>query len=299
MVNARLTTAVPATAMFPAVVQVNAAVGNKVIVPPPNEIGVAAVTVSIAAVPEINTMGVVGAMVVALAMVGAAAVTALKLLKRMLVPVAAPSTGVTSVGVVANTATPVPVSSVNAASKFAEVKEPKDAALPTEVTMPVKLALVVTLLAVKLVAVPVMFVPTNADGVPNAGVTSVGEVAKTAEPVPVSSVRAVRKLALLGVAKNVATLVPKPLTPVATGKPVQLVNKPLAGVPNAGVTKVELVNNKALVTCFVVPPCTIGKTSVVAAAVATGKAEIAIVAMLIISCKNVKTLTVGNQTIRH
>ena len=90
-----------------------------------------------------------------------------------------------------------------------------------------------------------------------------------------------------------------PVTPVVKGNPVALVRVPLAGVPNAGVTKVELVNNKAFVTCFVVPPCTMGKTSDVAAAVATGKAEIAIVAMLIISCKNVKTLTVGNQCIRH
>ena len=42
------------------------------------------------------------------------------------------------------------------------------AALPTEVASPVKLALVVTLLAVKAVAVPVMFVPVKATGVPNA-----------------------------------------------------------------------------------------------------------------------------------
>ena len=109
------------------------------------------------------------------------------------------------------------------------------------------------------------------------GVVNVGEVANTAEPVPVSSVKAVRKLALLGVAKNVATPVPKPLTPVATGNPVQLVNVPLVGVPsngvvntilvlvqalilplatipNAGATNVELVNSSALVTCLVVPP---------------------------------------------
>ena len=34
-------------------------------------------------------------------------------------------------------------------------------------------------------AVPVIFVPTKADGVPNAGVTKVGLVAKTTEPDPV------------------------------------------------------------------------------------------------------------------
>jgi hypothetical protein len=48
-------------------------------------------------------------------------------------------------------------------------------------------------------------------------------------------------LALDGVAKNVATPVPKPLTPVETGRPVQLVSTPDAGVPRAGVTRVALV----------------------------------------------------------
>ena len=204
--------------MFPAAVQVNAPVGINVIVPPPVEIGAAAVIFTTAVVPETNAIGVVGAIVVALAIVGAAALTALKLLSERLVPVAAPIIGVTNVGVVAN----------------------------------------------------------------------------TAEPVPVSSVKAVRKLVLLGVAKNVAMPVANPLTPVAIGKPVQLVKVPLAGVPSVGVTNVELVNSSALVTCLVVPPCTIGKTSVVAAAVATGRDEIAIVAMLVVSCVNVKTLTGGD-----
>jgi hypothetical protein len=111
------------------------------------------------------------------------------------------------------------------------------------VTAPVKLALVVTLPAVKPEAVPVMFVPTNADGVPKAGVTRVGEVAKTKEPVPVSSVTAEIKFALEGVARKVATPVPRPETPVLIGKPVALVKTPLAGVPSAGVTKVGLLAN--------------------------------------------------------
>jgi hypothetical protein len=209
--------------MFPAVVQVNAPVGIKVIVPPPVEIGAAAVMVTTAVVPETKAIGVVGAIVVALAIVGAAALTALKPLSERLVPVAAPMTGATSVGVVAN----------------------------------------------------------------------------TAEPVPVSSVKAVRKLALLGVAKNVATLDPKPLTPVATGNPVQLIKTPLAGVPNAGATNVELVNNSALVTCLVVPPWTIGKTSVVAVDVAAGSAVIATVAILVISCVDVKPLARRHQRVRH
>ena len=38
---------------------------------------------------------------------------------------------------------------------------------------------------------PVALVSTAADGVPKAGVTSVGDVANTAEPEPVSSVNAV------------------------------------------------------------------------------------------------------------
>ena len=105
--------------------------------------------------------------------------------------VGVPRIGVTKVGEVANTAEPVPVSSVKAASKFAELNEPRDVAFQTEVIAPVRLALVVTLPAVRPAAVPVIFVPTNALGVPNAGVTSVGLVAKTFAPLPVSSVKAV------------------------------------------------------------------------------------------------------------
>jgi hypothetical protein len=106
-----------------------------------------------------------------------------------------PSAGVTKVGDVANTAEPVPVSSVSAVANCAEVKEPRDAAFPTEVTIPVRLALVVTLLAVKAVAVPVMFVPTNADGVPSAGVTRVGLFDSTTFVVPVEVVTPVPPLA--------------------------------------------------------------------------------------------------------
>ena len=56
-----------------------------------------------------------------------------------------------------------------------------------DVTTPVKLAFVVTLLAVKAVAVPVMFVPTRKEGVPRLGVTKVGEVSSTILPVPVTA----------------------------------------------------------------------------------------------------------------
>ncbi len=88
-------------------------------------------------------------------------------------------------------------------------------ALPTEVMSPVKFAFVVTLPAVKPDVVPVTLVITPDEGVPKAGVTSVGLVANTAAPVPVSSVRAAAKLALEGVARNVATFVPNPLMPVS------------------------------------------------------------------------------------
>ena len=62
-------------------------------------------------------------------------------------------------------------------------------AFPTEVTSPVKLALVVTLPAVKPDAVPVILVPTNAVGVPKSGVVKVGLTARTGAPVPVAVVQ--------------------------------------------------------------------------------------------------------------
>jgi len=66
-----------------------------------------------------------------------------------------PRAGVTSVGDVAKTSAPVPVSSVSAVASCAEVKDPRLAALPTEVTAPVRLALVVTVVALPVNA------PTN------------------------------------------------------------------------------------------------------------------------------------------
>ena len=72
---------------------------------------------------------------------------------------------------------------------------------------------------------------------PKAGVTRVGLVANTNAPEPVSSVTAAAKFALDGVAKNVATPVPNPVTP-ASGRPVQADSVPDAGVPKTGVVKV-------------------------------------------------------------
>jgi hypothetical protein len=114
----------------------------------------------------------------------------------------------------------------------------------------------------------------------NVGVASVGLVPNTNAPVPVSPVTAETKFALDGVAKNVATPLPKPLMPDATGNPVQLVNTPDCGVPNIGVVSVELVNSSVLVICLVTPLCTIGIRSVPAPAVATGNAEMAISVIL-------------------
>ena len=164
-----------------------------------------------------------------------------------------PSAGVTRVGELAKTFAPVPVSSVNAAARFADVKLPRDVAFPTEVIAPVKLAFVVTLPAVKPEAVPVILVPIKAEGVPSAGVTSVGELANTAEPVPVSSVKAVARFADVKLPSEVAfptdVTAPVKLAFVVTlpavnpaAVPVTLVIIPEAGVPNAGEVMTGLVN---------------------------------------------------------
>ena len=76
------------------------------------------------------------------------------------------------------------------------------------------MAFVVTFPAVKPAAVPVIFVPTRAEGVPKAGVTRVGEVLNTRRLDPVSSVTAEARLAELGVAKKVATPAARPLMPL-------------------------------------------------------------------------------------
>lgn len=151
-----------------------------------------------------------------------------------------PSAGVTRVGLLANTKEPEPVSSVTAAARFADEGVPKKVATPAP-----KLVMPVPPLATGNVPVtpvlngkPVALVKVALEGVPSAGVTKVGLVANTREPEPVSFVTAAAKFAEDGVAKKVATPVPRPLTPVEIGKPVALVNVALEGVPKAGVTKV-------------------------------------------------------------
>ena len=71
------------------------------------------------------------------------------------------------------------------------------------------------------------------DGVPRAGVTKVGLVAKTKAPDPVSSVTAAARLDELGVAKKVATPVPKevmPVPPEDTGRAAPRVRTPVLGL---------------------------------------------------------------------
>jgi hypothetical protein len=151
--------------------------------------------------------------------------------------------GVTRVGLVANTAAPLPVSSVSAAERLAEENEPSELEFPTEVIGPVKLALVTTVAANEPVPLPVtppvrvmvwspVFVPLRllpvtvplaaidvAVAAPSAGVTRVGDVANTSEPDPVSSLTAARRFAVDGVPRKVATPDPrlvKPVPPFAT-----------------------------------------------------------------------------------
>ena len=90
-------------------------------------------------------------------------------------------------------------------------------------------------------------------GFVRAAVVIVGVVPNTKEPEPVSSDTAEIKLALDGVAKNVATPVPSPDTPVLIGKPVAFVNVALVGVPRIGVTRVGLVDNTLLPEPVLVP----------------------------------------------
>jgi hypothetical protein len=93
---------------------------------------------------------------------------------------------------------------------------------------------------------PVVLVRVPELGVPRAGVTKVGEVAKTRAPDPVSSVTAAARFEEDGVPKNVATFVPKPETPVLIGRPVALVRVAEDGVPSAGVTRVGDVERTLL-----------------------------------------------------
>ena len=73
----------------------------------------------------------------------------------ILVALAAPNTGVTKVGEVANTAEPEPVSSVSAVASCVDVKEPNDVVVLLDVIAPVRLGILVVVDAVPVSA------PTN------------------------------------------------------------------------------------------------------------------------------------------
>ena len=120
------------------------------------------------------------------------------------------------------------------------VVEP-DVPLTLPVTLPVMLPVNVPAIA----PVPVIV-----------GLSIVGLVPKTAAPEPVSSVSAPRRFVLDGVARNVATPVPRPEIPVATGSPVAFVRTPDAGVPNAGVVSIGLVKVLLVKVCALVVPTT-------------------------------------------
>jgi hypothetical protein len=138
-----------------------------------------------------------------------------------------PRSGVTREGEVAKTRAPEPVSSVTAEAMLALEGVARAVATPTpRPAMPVETGR------------PVAFVSVAAEGVPRFGVTRVGEVAKTREPEPVSSVTAEAAFELEGVARKVAMPVPRPETPVEIGSPVAFVSVAAEGVPRFGVTSV-------------------------------------------------------------
>ena len=76
-------------------------------------------------------------------------------------PVAVPIFGVVKTGEFANTAAPVPVSSVNASIRFAEEKDPRRVAFPVEVIAPVRFAFVVTVAALPVILPTIAFVTSK------------------------------------------------------------------------------------------------------------------------------------------
>ena len=107
---------------------------------------------------------------------------------------------------------------------------PVTAPILTVVASPAKLTVVAVVLTSAKVVLPVV-----------SEVVIAGLVPKTSAPEPVSSVTAAAKLDDEGVARNVATPVPRPEIPVVTGSPVALVNVPDVGVPRIGLTKVGVL----------------------------------------------------------
>jgi hypothetical protein len=135
------------------------------------------VTLEAAVVVSVNAKAPTVASVELSAKVNVAAVAgAVKATLLILVAVATPNTGVTRVGDVANTFTPVPVLSVSADARLADDGVPKKVAtLAASPDTPVEIGR------------PVQLVRVPEPGVPNAGVMKVGELLKTTRPVPLSS----------------------------------------------------------------------------------------------------------------
>ena len=131
------------------------------------------------------------------------------------------------------------------------------------------------------------FVSVTAEGVPRFGVTSVGLVANTNAPLPVSSVTAAARLALEGVARNDATLAPRPEIPVVTGKPVAFVNVTADGVPRFGVVNTGLVAN----TSAPVPVSSV-TAAAICADVATNVLLVRLIVLLVSVCEPVSVATV-------
>ena len=131
--------------------------------------------------------------------------------------VAPASVGVVIVGLVLNTATPVPVSSVRAAKRFAEDGVARKVSTPVPAPVREAIGKAVQLARLPEAGVPstgvtkvgLVNVPFVTVGVVSVGVVRVGLVLKTRTPVPVSSVTAARRLALEGVVRNVDTFVPR------------------------------------------------------------------------------------------
>jgi hypothetical protein len=139
---------------------------------------------------------------------------------------------------------------------------------------------------------PVQLVKVPDVGVPNNGVTRVGDVLSTLLPEPVDVVTPVPPLVTPRV----------PVIPVDKGSPVQLVKTPDAGVPNAGVVNVglEMVGLVARTTDPVpvavvtpVPPDVTGRAFTNAASVAANRGvtiEVEYVPALVIFVPSLNTI---------
>ncbi len=202
------------------------------VVPSPATVVLAAGNVIVVASVPANVMLLFAVSVLPFAMVNVAEVAgAVMVTLLMEVAVATPNVGVVSEGLVAKTSAPEPVSSVTAAARLADEGVARKVATPVpKPEMPVE------------TGKPVAFVKVTAEGVPRLGVVSAGLVAKTNAPDPVSPVTAAARFADEGVARKVATPVPKPEMPVETGKPVAFVKVMAEGVPRLGVVSVGLVD---------------------------------------------------------